>query len=85
MIRSSTRPKEVIPEKLTRQRASWAQDTRALEQQVFDVAPPVFPICVSARSRPKIRTRGEYTFLAQTARGRNSGGPKVKKMISDKM
>ena len=47
MIRSKTRPKEVIPEKFNRQRASRAQDTLALKRQVFDVAPPVFSVCVT--------------------------------------
>ena len=56
MIRPKTRLKEVIPEKCNRQRASRAQNTRAFKQQVFDVARPVFPVCVSPRSRPKIRT-----------------------------
>ena len=56
IIRSKTRPKEVIPEKLNRQRASRAHDTRAFKQQVFDMAPPVFSVCVSPRSRPKTRT-----------------------------
>ena len=50
MIRSRTRTKEVIPEKLDRQRASWAQDTRAFKQRVFNVAQPVFPVCVSTGS-----------------------------------
>ena len=69
MIRSRARPKEVIPEKLNRQRASRAQDTRAFKQQVFDVAVfsvcvsprpasdtvAVFSVCVSPRNRPKIQ------------------------------
>ena len=63
MIRPKTRLKEVIPEECNRQRASRAQNTRAFKQQVFDVAPPVFSVCVSTRSRPKIRTRGEILVL----------------------
>ena len=56
MIRPKTCLKEVIPEKCNRQRATRAQNTQAFKQQVFDVAPPVFSVCVSPRSRPKIRT-----------------------------
>ena len=85
MIRPKTCLKEVIPKECNRQCASRAQNTGAFKQQVFDVAPPVFSVCVSTRSRPKIRTRGENTVLAQTARIDSSGGPKVKQMISNQM
>ena len=85
MIRPQTCLKEVIPEECNRPRACCAQNTRAFNQQMFDVAPPVFSICVSTRSRPNIRTRGENTFLAQTAHITSSGGPKVKQMISNQM
>ena len=85
MIRPRTCLKEVIPEECNRQCASRAQNTRAFKQQVFDAAPPVFYVCVSTRSRPKIRTRGEHTILAQSARIGSSGGPKVKQMISNQM
>ena len=61
MIRPTTRLQEVIPEECNRQRSSCAQNTRAFKHQVFDVVPPVFSVCVSTRSRPKIRTRGENT------------------------
>ena len=56
MIRSRKHPKEVIPEECNRQRASRAQNTRTFKPQVFDVAPPVFSVCVSPMSRPKTRT-----------------------------
>ena len=87
MLRPKTCLKEVIPEERNRQRASRAQNTRAraFKQQVFDVAPPVFSVCVSTRGGPRIRTRGENTVLAQTARIDSSGGPKVKQMISNQM
>ena len=85
MIRPKTCLKEVIREECNRQCASPAQNTRAFKQQVFDVAPPVFSVCVSTRSRPKIRTRGENTIVAQTARLGSSGGPKVKQMICNQM
>ena len=85
MVRPKTCLKEVIPEECNRQCASRAQNTRAFKQQVFDVTPPVFFVCVSTRSRPKIRARGENTTLAQTARIGSSGGPKVKQMISKQM
>ena len=77
--------KKKIPDECNRQCASRAQNTRAFKQQVFDVAPPVFSVCVCTRSRPKIQTQGENTFLAQTARIGSSGGPKVKQMISNQM
>ena len=85
MVRPRTCLKEVILEERNRQRASRAQNTRAYKQQVFDVAPPVFSDCLSTRGGPKIRTRGENTVLAQTARAASSGGPKVKQMISNQM
>ena len=85
MIRSKTRLEEVIPEECNRKRAFCAQNTRAFKHQVFDVAPPVFSVRLSTRSRPKIRTRGGNTFLAQTARTGRSGGPKGKQMISNQM
>ena len=85
MIRPKTCLKQVVPEKCNRQCASRPQNNRAFKQQVFDVAPPVFSVCVSTRSRPKIRTRGENTILAQTAGIGSSGGPKVKQMISNQM
>ena len=85
MLRPKICLKEVIPEERNRQRASRSQITRAFKQQVFDVAPPVFSVCVSTRGGPKIRTRGQKTFLAQTARAVSSGGPKVKQMISNQM
>ena len=84
-LRPKTCLKEIIPEECNRQRASRAQNTRAFKQQVFDVAPPVFSVCLSTRGGPKIRTRGENTFLAQTAPAASSGGPKVKQMISNQM
>ena len=56
MIRPKTRLKEVIPEECNRQRAARAQNILAFKQQVFDVVPPVFSVCVSPRSRPKIWT-----------------------------
>ena len=83
MLRPKTCLKEVIPEERNRQRASRAQNTWAFKPQVFDVAPPVFSVCVSTRGGPKIRTRGENTF--PTARTDSSGGPKVKQMISNQM
>ena len=83
MLRPKKCLKEVIPEECNRQRASRAQNTRAFKQQVFDVAPPVFSVCV--RGGPKIRTRGENMFPAQTARIASSGGSKVKQMISNQM
>ena len=85
MLRPKTCLKEVIPEERNRQRASRAQNTRAFKQQVFDVAPTVFSVCVSTRGGPKIQTRGDNTLLAQTARVVSSGGPKVKQMISNQM
>ena len=70
MLRPKTCLKEVIPEECNRQRASRAQNTQAIKQQVVDVSPHVFSVCVSTMSRPKIRTQGENTFLAQTAQQR---------------
>ena len=61
MLRPKTCLKEVIPEERNRQRASRAQTTWAFKQQVFDVTPPVFSVCVSTRGGPKIRTQGENT------------------------
>ena len=56
MVSPKARLEEVIAGKCNGQLASRAQIARAFKQQVFDVAPPVFPVCVSPRSRPKIRT-----------------------------
>ena len=68
MIRPKTCIKEVIPEEFNRQRSPRAQNTRAFKQQVFDVAPPVFSVCVSTRGGPKIRTRGGTTTHQDTSR-----------------
>ena len=79
--RYRARPEEVIPEKGNRQWASLARNARAFKQQVFNMAPAVLPDCVSPRSRPKIRTRGENAVLAEIEREGNSRGPKFRKKI----
>ena len=52
MLRPKTCLKEVNPEERNRQRASRAQNTRPCKQQVFDVPPPMFSVCVSTRGGP---------------------------------
>ena len=72
VVRSRTRPKEVIPEKSDCHRASQARDTRASKEQVFNGALSVFPGRLSPRSRPTIRTRAEDVVSAETTCGGNS-------------
>ena len=66
-------------------RAVQARDTLAFKQQMFNVAPSVFPSRWSPRSRNKVRTQGEDVILAETTRCGNSCDPKVKTVIPNKV
>ena len=85
VVRPRARPEEVIPEKGKCYRAVLARDTLAFKQQMFNVAPSVFPIRLSPRSRTKTRTQGEDVIVAETTRCGNSCDPKVKTMIPNKV
>ena len=84
-VRSRAHPEEVTPEKGKCNRAVQARDTLAFKQQMFNVAPSVFPSRLSPRSGTKIRTQGEDVIVAETTRRGNSCDPKVKTMIPNKV
>ena len=87
VVRPRAHPEEVTPEKGKCNRAVQlqARDTLAFNQQMFNVAPSVFPSRLSPRSRTKIRTQGEDVIVAETARRGNSYDPKVKTMVPNKV
>ena len=57
VVRPRAHPEEVIPEKGKRNRAVEARDTPTFKQQMFNVAPSVFPNRFSPSSRTKICMR----------------------------
>ena len=85
VVQPRAHPEEVIPEKGKCYIAVQARDTLAFKQQMFNVAPSVFPSRLSPRSRTKIRTQGEDVIVADTTRRGNSCDPKVKTMIPNKV
>ena len=60
-------------------RAVQARETLAFKQQMFNVAPSVFPSRLSPRNRTKIRTQGEDVIVAETTRRGNSCDPKSRR------
>ena len=69
VVRPRAHPEEVTPEKGKCNRAVQARDTLAFKQQMFNVAPSVFPSRLSPRSRTKVRTcaQREDVIVAETA------------------
>ena len=74
-----------MPEKGKCYRAVEARDTPTFKQQMFNVAPSVFPNRLSPSSRIKIRTQGKDVIVAETTRRGNSCDPKVKTMVPNKV
>ena len=76
VVRPRAHPEEVIPEKGKCYRAVQARDTLAFKQQMFNVAPSVFPSRLSPRSKTKMRTQREDVIVAETTRRGNTCDPK---------
>lgn len=62
---SRTRPEEAISKKGKYHRAAQAGHTRAFKQQVFYVAPSVFPGCLSPRNRASMHEGKSWSWQRQ--------------------